>query len=40
VNEKAGNPTQPKAGPSNRDLWFCDVIDPNACGASAVRAAF
>jgi hypothetical protein len=36
----AGNPAQPLPRPSNRELWFCNVIEPNAWGASAVRAAF
>jgi lysophospholipase L1-like esterase len=36
----AGNPAQGDPRPANRDLWFCNVIEPNAWGASAVRAAF
>ena len=35
-----GNPAQGKARPANRDLWYCNVIEPNAWGASGVRAAF
>jgi lysophospholipase L1-like esterase len=35
-----GNPAQPMARPGDRDLWFCQVIEPNAWGAGAVRAAF
>jgi lysophospholipase L1-like esterase len=37
---RAGNPAQSDPRPANRDLWFCNVIEPNAWGASAVRAAF
>jgi lysophospholipase L1-like esterase len=37
---RAGNPAQPDPRPANRDLWYCDIIEPNAWGASAVRAAF
>jgi lysophospholipase L1-like esterase len=37
---RAGNPAQGESRPANRDLWFCNVIEPNAWGASAVRAAF
>jgi lysophospholipase L1-like esterase len=36
----AGNPAQPDPRPANRALWYCNVIEPNAWGASAVRAAF
>jgi hypothetical protein len=36
----AGDPTQPAARPSDRDLWYCDLIEPNAWGASEIRAAF
>ena len=36
----AGDPTQPAARPSNRDLWYCDLIEPNAWGASEIRATF
>jgi len=35
-----GNPGQPEPRPPNRELWYCNVIEPNAWGASAVRAAF
>ena len=37
---QAGNPAQPDARPGDRALWYCDVIEPNAWGADAVRAAF
>ena len=36
----AGDPTQPAARPACRDLWYCDLIEPNAWGASQIRAAF
>ena len=36
----AGNPASPYARPESRSLWFCEVIEPNAWGASGVRAAF
>ncbi len=36
----AGNPGQTEARPTNRDLWYCNVIEPNAWGANGVRAAF
>lgn len=36
----AGDPGQGKARPRNRALWYCDIIEPNAWGADAVRAAF
>ena len=36
----AGNPTQPVADPPNRDLWYCNLIEPNAWGASEIRGAF
>ena len=36
----AGNPGQPEARPADRSLWYCGVIEPNAWGASEVRAAF
>jgi len=36
----AGDPSQPEPRPANRSLWFCDVIEPNAWGASGVRDAF
>jgi hypothetical protein len=37
---RAGDPRQPGPWPEQRDLWFCSVIEPNAWGASSVRAAF
>ena len=36
----AGDPTRDEARPRSRQLWFCNVIEPNAWGASGVRAAF
>ena len=36
----AGDPAQPAARPSDRGLWYCDLIEPNAWGASAIRATF
>ena len=35
-----GNPAQPEARPDDRALWYCNVIEPNAWGADAVRASF
>jgi hypothetical protein len=35
-----GNPAQGSPRPSDRDLWYCNIIEPNAWGASGVRAAF
>ena len=35
-----GNPAQSEPRPANRELWYCRVIEPNAWGASGVRAAF
>jgi lysophospholipase L1-like esterase len=37
---RRGNPTQTHPRPDNRDLWYCNLIEPNAWGAGAVRAAF
>ena len=37
---RAGDPTQRNPRPRDRDLWFCDLIEPNAWGAGGVRAAF
>ena len=37
---RAGDPRDPRPRPDQRDLWFCSVIEPNAWGASGVRAAF
>jgi lysophospholipase L1-like esterase len=37
---RAGNPAQGDPRPANRNLWFCNVIEPNTWGASAVRAVF
>jgi lysophospholipase L1-like esterase len=36
----AGDPTQPAAHPPDRDLWYRGLIEPNAWGASEIRAAF
>ena len=36
----AGNPAQSESHPANRDLWYRQIIEPNAWGADAVRAAF
>jgi lysophospholipase L1-like esterase len=36
----AGNPAQGQARPRDRELWYCNIIEPNAWGADAVRAAF
>jgi hypothetical protein len=30
----------PHPRPGDRELWYCRVIEPNAWGAAAVRAAF
>jgi lysophospholipase L1-like esterase len=35
-----GDPAQSKPRPRNRALWYCNVIEPNAWGADAVRASF
>jgi hypothetical protein len=34
------DPTQPEPRPRNRALWYCNVIEPNAWGAHAVRTSF
>ncbi len=36
----AGDPRRHEARPEQRELWFCSLIEPNAWGASGVRAAF
>jgi len=36
----AGDPTQPAARPRDRGLWYCRLIEPNAWGASQIRASF
>lgn len=36
----AGDPARREARPADRELWFCDLIEPNAWGAAGVRAAF
>ncbi|SDQ78626.1 GDSL-type esterase/lipase family protein [Quadrisphaera sp. DSM 44207] len=35
-----GDAAQREARPADRELWYCGVIEPNAWGASGVRAAF
>jgi hypothetical protein len=35
-----GNPAQPEPRPRNRGLWYCNILEPNAWGADAVRASF
>jgi lysophospholipase L1-like esterase len=35
-----GDPAQSAARPLDRDLWYCGLIEPNAWGASEIRAAF
>jgi len=37
---RAGDPGQPAPRPADRELWYCNIIEPNAWGADAVRAAF
>jgi lysophospholipase L1-like esterase len=37
---RAGDPGQGEARPADRALWYCQVIEPNAWGADAVRGAF
>jgi lysophospholipase L1-like esterase len=32
-----GDPGQPEPRPSNRELWYCGVIEPNAWGAHHIR---
>ena len=36
----AGNPGQSDPRPPNHDLWYCGLIEPNAWGASEIRASF
>jgi lysophospholipase L1-like esterase len=36
----AGDPARRDARPPDRELWFCNVIEPNAWGGSGVREAF
>ncbi len=35
-----GDPGQGDPRPRDRELWYCNIIEPNAWGASGVRAAF
>ncbi len=37
---RTGDPAQRDPRPSDRDLWYCNIIEPNAWGADAVRACF
>ena len=37
---QTGNPAQGAPRPADRGLWYCNIIEPNAWGADAVRAAF
>ena len=37
---KAGDPTQGHPRPADRNLWYCNLIEPNQWGASGVRSAF
>jgi lysophospholipase L1-like esterase len=37
---QSGNPAQADPRPDNRDLWYCNIIEPNAWGANGVRTAF
>jgi hypothetical protein len=36
----AGDPTQSAARPADQNLWYCGLIEPNAWGASQIRASF
>jgi lysophospholipase L1-like esterase len=37
---RRGDPAQAQSRPADRNLWYCNLIEPNAWGADAVRAAF
>lgn len=37
---RRGNPAQTDPRPADHDLWYCNLIEPNAWGADGVRAAF
>ena len=37
---RAGDPTRREPRPAERELWFCNLIEPNAWGAGGVREAF
>jgi lysophospholipase L1-like esterase len=37
---QAGDPAQADPRPHDRDLWYCNLIEPNAWGANGVRTAF
>ena len=36
----AGDPTPAGRPPRDRGLWYCGLIEPNAWGASQIRASF
>jgi lysophospholipase L1-like esterase len=36
----AGDPTQSAARPADHNLWYCGLIEPNAWGASQIRASY
>jgi hypothetical protein len=36
----AGDPAQPDPRPDERGLWYCDMVEPNAWGASEIRHAW
>jgi lysophospholipase L1-like esterase len=36
----AGDPSIADPRPTNRDMWYCGVIEPNAWGAHQIRAAW
>ncbi len=37
---RRGNPAQTHPRPADPELWYCNLIEPNAWGADGVRAAF
>jgi lysophospholipase L1-like esterase len=37
---RRGHPGQGDARPADRELWYCQLIEPNTWGADGVRAAF
>jgi hypothetical protein len=37
---RAGDPGQAEPRPTTPELWYCGVVEPNAWGASAIRAAW
>lgn len=36
----AGDPSQSQAAPADESLWYCNAVEPNAWGASQLRAAY